>query len=79
MRHRAALGPDVVDRVLGDVEGRRFLVQPAGEDPLEATLRVTDVELDEGAGDLLYLPGGGRLAGAQADDDVPGADRLAGL
>ena len=30
--HRAALGPDVVDRVLDDVERRRFLVDPARED-----------------------------------------------
>ena len=30
--HLAALGPDVVDRVLDHVERRRFLVQPAGED-----------------------------------------------
>ena len=39
MGHRAALGPDVVDRVLDDVERRRFLVEPAREDALELALR----------------------------------------
>ena len=67
MRHRAALGPDVVDRVLDDVERRRLLVEPAREDPLPAPLRIAHVELDEGAGQLLHLPGRGGLAGAQAD------------
>ena len=56
MGHRAALGPDVVDRVLDDVERRRFLVEPAREDPLELALRVAHVELDEGAGQLLRPP-----------------------
>ena len=36
--HRAALGPDVVDRMLDHVERRRFLVQPAREDPLPAAV-----------------------------------------
>ena len=78
MGHRAALGPDVVDRVLDDVERRRFLVEPARKDPLELALRVAHVELDEGAGQLLHLPGRGRLAGAQPDDHVADAHRLAG-
>jgi hypothetical protein len=65
--------------VLDDVERGRFLVEPAREDPPEL-LRAggAHVELDEGAGQLLHLPGRGRLAGPQANDDVAEADRLAG-
>jgi hypothetical protein len=63
--------------VLDDVQPRRFLVEPARKDPLETPLRVADVELDEGAGQLLDLPGRRRLAGAQPDDDVADPDRLA--
>ena len=37
--HRAALGPDVVDRMLDDVERRGFLVQPAREHPPPAARR----------------------------------------
>ena len=54
--HRAALGPDVVDRVLDDVERRRFLVEPAREHPAPAFVRPLHVELDERAGQLLILP-----------------------
>jgi hypothetical protein len=65
--------------VLDGVEPRRFLVEPAREDPAEILrARIADVDLDEGAGQLLHLPGRGRLAGAQPHDDVAGADRLAG-
>jgi hypothetical protein len=46
---------------------------------VEGALGVGDVELDEGAGELLDLPGGGGLAGAQADDDVADPHRLARL
>jgi hypothetical protein len=70
MRHRAALGPDVVDRVLDDVERRRLLVEPAREAAAEVAVSVADEDLDEGAGQLLSLPRRGRLAGAQPDDDV---------
>ena len=65
--------------MLDDVERRSLLVQPAREDPLPAALRVADVELDEGAGQLLNLPGGRRLAGAEPDDRVADPDRLARL
>ena len=37
--HRAALGPDVVDRMLDDVERRAFLVQPARKDALASCRR----------------------------------------
>jgi hypothetical protein len=64
--------------MLDDVEPRRFLVEPAREDPPEGLrARIADVDLDEGAGQLLHLPGRRRLAGAQPDDNVAGADRLA--
>jgi len=64
--------------MLDHVEPRRFLVEPAGENPLHPVLRIEDIDLDEGAGQPLHLPGRGRLAGAKPQDDVPGADRLAG-
>jgi hypothetical protein len=62
-----------------DVEGRRFLVEPAGKDALPASLRVSDVELDERAGQLLHLPCRGRLARPQSHDRVADPDRLARL
>lgn len=65
--------------MLDDIERRGLLVQPAREDPLPAPLRVANVELDEGAGQLLNLPGRGRLAGAQPDGRVADPDRLARL
>ncbi len=76
MGHRAALGPHVVDRMLDDVERRRFLVQPARKHPLKLPLGVAHVQLHEGARQLLGLPRGGRLASAQADDNVADAHRL---
>jgi hypothetical protein len=42
-------------------------------------LGIAHVELDEGAGQLLDLPRGGGLAGAQADDDVADPHRMARL
>jgi hypothetical protein len=39
-------------------------------------LRVPDVELDEGAGQLLDLPGRGRLARAQPDNRIADSHRL---
>jgi hypothetical protein len=65
--------------VLDDVERGRFAVQPAGEDALPASLRVAHVELHERAGQLLHLPRGGRLAGAQPHDGIADPHRLAGL
>jgi hypothetical protein len=46
---------------------------------VESALGIGDVQLDEGAGQLLDLPGRGRLAGAKANDDVAHAQGLAGL
>lgn len=46
---------------------------------MEGTLRIGDIELDEGAGQLLDFPRRRRLAGAQADDDVARADCLTRL
>jgi hypothetical protein len=64
--------------VLDHVERRGFLVEPAGEGSAVAAFAVAHVELDEGAGQLLHLPGRGRLAGAQAHDHVAGPHRLTG-
>jgi hypothetical protein len=64
--------------VLDDVERRRLLVHPAGEDPLELSLGIADVELDEGTCQFLHFPRRGSLAGAQPNDHVAVADRLAG-
>ena len=64
--------------MLDRVERRSLLVEPAREDPLELALRIADVELDEGAGQLLRLPGRGRLAGAEPHDGVADPHRLAG-
>jgi hypothetical protein len=63
--------------MLDDVERRRLLVQPPGKDPVELALRVSHVELDEGAGQLLRLPRRRRLAGSKVDDDVARSHRLA--
>jgi hypothetical protein len=63
--------------VLDGVERRRLLVEPAGKDPAELAVRAAHVELDEGAGQLLDLPGRGGLAGAQAHDHVADPHRLA--
>jgi hypothetical protein len=65
--------------VLDDVQRRSLLVQPAREDPLPAPLRVLDVELDEGSGQLLDLPGRRRFAGSKPDDRVADAHRLTRL
>jgi hypothetical protein len=46
---------------------------------VKLALGIAHVELDEGARQLLYLPGRAGLAGAQADDDVADPHRLAGL
>jgi len=46
---------------------------------VEGALGVGDVELDEGAGQLLDLPRRGRLAGAQPHDRVADPKRLARL
>jgi hypothetical protein len=62
--------------MLDDVERGRFLVEPAREDALEAVLRVAHIELDERAGELLHLPGGGGLARTQADDHVAETEGL---
>jgi len=65
--------------VLDQVERGRFLVQPAREHSFPAAVGPLDVELNEGSGQLLALPRGSRLAGAQAHDRVAHAHRLAGL
>jgi hypothetical protein len=65
--------------VLDRVERRRLLVEPARESALKLALRRSDVELNEGPGELLRFPGRGRLAGAKADHRVADAHRLSGL
>jgi hypothetical protein len=63
--------------VLDHVQRRRFLVQPAGEDPRRLPVRALHVDLDERAGQLLFLPRRGRLAGAQPNQHVLPPHRLA--
>ena len=46
---------------------------------MEGAFRVRNVELDEGAGQLLDLPGRGGLAGAQPHDRVADPKRLSRL
>lgn len=65
--------------MLDHVERRRFLVDPAREDPAPARIRLLHVDLDERPGQLLILPRGGGLARPQAHDEVVPARRLAGL
>jgi hypothetical protein len=62
--------------MLDDVERRRFLVEPAGKDALPLPVRALGVELDEGAGQLLFFPWGRCLARAETDDHVLPAGRL---
>jgi hypothetical protein len=63
--------------MLDDVERRRFLVQPAREHPAPVPVGPLDVDLDEGAGQLLGFPRGGHFARPQAHDHVLPFDRLA--
>jgi hypothetical protein len=63
--------------VLDDVERRRFLVQPARENPAPALVGLLHVDLDERSGELLLLPRRRRLARPKPDDHVLPADRLA--
>ena len=63
--------------MLDHVERRRLLVEPARKDTLIAPVALPHVELNEGPGELLDFPGRGRLAGAEADDHVADARRLA--
>jgi hypothetical protein len=66
--------------MLDDVESRRLLVKPAREDPPESRRAwITNVDLDEGAGQLLHLPGRGGLTGPQPNDHIARAHRLAGM
>jgi len=66
--------------VIDDIAVRPVLEQPAGKDAMPFVVaRLEHVELDEGAGFLLQLPGRRRLAGAQADDRIADAQRFTGL
>jgi hypothetical protein len=65
--------------MLDDVERRRFLVKPSGEHPVPALVRLLDVDLDEGAGQLFLLPRSGRLARPKPHDHILPPHRLAGM
>jgi hypothetical protein len=65
--------------MLDHVERRRFLVEPARENPVPLLVGALDVELDESAGQLLIFPRRGGLAGAKPDDDILPTSRLAGV
>jgi hypothetical protein len=56
--------------MLDDIQRRRFLVEPAGKGALPFFVWPPDIELDEGAGELLRFPRRGRFAGAQTNDHV---------
>jgi hypothetical protein len=63
--------------VFDHVQRRGFLVEPAGEHLSPALVRPLDVDLDEGAGELLVFPRRCRFAGAEPDDHILPPDRLA--
>jgi hypothetical protein len=65
--------------MLDDVERRRFLVQPAGEGAPPFGVRALHIHLHEGAGQLLHLPRRRALTGAQAQNHIAHAKRLARL
>ena len=65
--------------MLDDVERRRFLVQPARENPAPALVGLLHVDLDERSGELLLFPWRRRLARPKADDHVLPAHRLPGV
>jgi hypothetical protein len=65
--------------VLDDVERRRLLVQPARKNAFPVLVGLLHVELDERAGQLLFLPRSSGLAGPQAHDHVFPAYRLPGV
>ena len=65
--------------MLDDVERRAFLVHPARKYTFPIGVGAADIELDEGAGQPLGLPRRGRVAGAEANQRILGADRLARL
>ena len=75
--HFAILDPDVVDRVLDHVERRGFAIHPSRKDPAPAIVGTLDIDLDEGAGQLLVFPWRGPLARLQAHDHVLPPRRLA--
>ena len=79
MRHRAALGPHIVDRMLDNVERRRFQVNPTRKHPAELLVRAFDIELQERARQLLGLPRRGRFARRHPHDRITDAQRIAGL
>ena len=63
--------------MLDHVERRALLVQPACKHPLPIGIGAAHVELDEGPGQPLGFPRRGRIARAEADQRILGADRLA--
>jgi len=79
MAHLAGLDPDIVDRVLDNVERRAFLVEPAGEGLAPDRLGFARDDLHERAGPFFRFPRVGFLAGAQAHDEITNAHRLTRL
>jgi hypothetical protein len=65
--------------VLNDVQRRRFLVEPAGEHAVPASVRFLHIDLDERSGELLCLPWSGRLACPEAHEQILPARRLTGV
>jgi hypothetical protein len=77
MAHLAGFDPDIIDRVLDDVERRRFLVKPARKYLAPFVVGTIDDQLDKRTGQLLAFPRLGLVARFKADDSIADADRLA--
>ena len=63
--------------MLDHIERWRFLVKPAGEHATPPLVGPLHVDLDEGSGKLLLLPGSSRFTSAQVNDQVVPASGLA--
>ena len=65
--------------MLNNVERGRLFIEPAGKYAVPMLVGLLDVELNERAGQLFFLPRRRRFASTQTNDDVLPANRLAGM
>ena len=70
MAHLAGFDPDVIDRMLDHVERRLLFIEPAREDPTPLLVGILKIDLNKSAGPRIGLPWCGRIAGAQAHDEI---------